>query len=99
MALPGSLKGIGEDRVGSGRQDDEAAERDAIQHEARYATRQTIPQELMMRGLIEGAKASYSKPHSAHLNTFSRPVAHHGAVRWRASEGHAVSFENDNLSF
>lgn len=54
MVLPGSLKGIGEDRVASGRDDYDAAERDAIQHENRYAAPQTIPQEQMLKGLMEG---------------------------------------------
>jgi hypothetical protein len=55
MALPGSLKGIGEDRVASGKSSyDDPGERDAIMNEERYATRQTIPQEQMIRGLMRG---------------------------------------------
>jgi hypothetical protein len=46
---PGQTGGLVQER-------DEVAERDAIQNEARYATRQSIPQELMVKGLI----ASYS---------------------------------------
>ena len=61
MVLPGSLKGIGEDRVASGSRDHDPIERDAIMNEERYAKRQSIPQELMIRGLIEGWKRHANK--------------------------------------
>jgi hypothetical protein len=49
----------------------DAEERDAIQNEARYATRQSIPQELMLSGLLKQAarlpcarSATTAKPRS-----------------------------------
>jgi hypothetical protein len=56
MVLPGSLKGIGEDRIGSDRDAEETAERDAIQNEERYETRQSIPEAQMVAGLIRMAR-------------------------------------------
>jgi hypothetical protein len=54
---PDSLKGIREDPVASGsRGYDDPIERDAIQHEDRYAVRQSIPQELMVKGLMQQAE-------------------------------------------
>lgn len=35
---------------------DDEEERDAIQNEARYAVRQSIPEERMVRGLIEASR-------------------------------------------
>ncbi|GAB0119916.1 hypothetical protein Acid7E03_39880 [Acidisoma sp. 7E03] len=59
--LPGSLNHIREDPVASGSRE-EREERDAMQNEARYAVRQSIPRELMIRGLVRAAKIR--RPHS-----------------------------------
>lgn len=62
VVLPDSLKGIREDPVASGsdtaNEAFDAAERDALMHEAAYATRQTIPNSGMVPGLIKGARNS-----------------------------------------